>query len=114
MNCRFTFHAWKRIIPTRDVVLTEHQAELIARLVTSGRYQNASEVISEDRRMVERQESQNEIRPKAMREAAEAGITDIAAGRFRTFEGAEALEVHLCFLSQESLSALPPDADAGQ
>jgi len=30
-------------MPTRNVVLTEHQADLIETLVESGRYQNASE-----------------------------------------------------------------------
>ncbi|EQD34584.1 transcriptional regulators (CopG/Arc/MetJ DNA-binding domain), partial [mine drainage metagenome] len=31
-------------MPTRNVVLTDHQAELVERLVREGRYQNASEV----------------------------------------------------------------------
>src|SRR5659263_617088 len=32
-------------MPTRNVVLTEHQAALVEDLVASGRYQNASEVL---------------------------------------------------------------------
>jgi len=32
-------------MPTRNVVLTDHQAMMIEELVTSGRYQNASEVL---------------------------------------------------------------------
>ena len=32
-------------MPTRNVVLTDHQADLVERLVASGRYQNASEVV---------------------------------------------------------------------
>jgi antitoxin ParD1/3/4 len=32
-------------MPTRNVVLTERQEELIEALVKSGRYQNASEVL---------------------------------------------------------------------
>ncbi len=32
-------------MPTRNVVLTDKQAELIEQLVDSGRYQNASEVL---------------------------------------------------------------------
>lgn len=31
-------------MPTRNVVLTDHQADLFERLVASGRYQNASEL----------------------------------------------------------------------
>ena len=76
-------------MPTRNVVLTDHQAGLVARLVASGRYQNASEVMREGLRLVERQESEDEIRLEAMRKAADAGIADIAAGRFRTFNTAD-------------------------
>ena len=34
-------------MPTRNVVLTDHQAHFVEQLVTSGRYQNASEVLRE-------------------------------------------------------------------
>ena len=44
-------------MPTRNVVLTEHQAALIERLVASGRYQNASEVLRQGLRLVEREEA---------------------------------------------------------
>ena len=40
-------------MPTRNVVLTEHQAALVERLVSVGRYQNASEVLREGLRLVE-------------------------------------------------------------
>ena len=73
-------------MPTRNVVLSDHQATLVARLVASGRYQNSSEVMREGLRLVERQETEEGIRLKAMREAADAGVADIAAGRFRAFD----------------------------
>ena len=91
-------------MPTRNVVLTEHQATLVARLVASGRYQNASEVLREGLRLVERQESEDEIRLKAMREAAETGLADITAGRFLTFDTADALGVHLSALSADEIA----------
>ena len=34
-------------MPTRNVVITDRQATMIVRLVKSGRYQNASEVLRE-------------------------------------------------------------------
>ena len=40
-------------MPTRNVVLTDHQASLVEHLVESGRYQNASEVLREGLRLVE-------------------------------------------------------------
>lgn len=92
-------------MPTRNVVLSDHQAALVASLVASGRYQNASEVLREGLRLVERRETEDEIRLRAMREAANAGIADIAAGRFRAFDAAEAL--------RENLSALTADALGG-
>ncbi len=43
-------------MPTRNVVLTEHQSALIDRLVAEGRYQNASEAMREGLRLVEERE----------------------------------------------------------
>ncbi len=40
-------------MPTRNAVLTDHHEEVIDRLVKSGRYQNASEVMREALRMIE-------------------------------------------------------------
>ena len=72
-------------MPTRNVVLTEYQVELMERLVSSGRYQNASEVLREGLRLVENQEEEAKARLKALREAAREGIADVEAGRYRTF-----------------------------
>ena len=91
-------------MPTRNVVLTEYQSELVARLVASGRYQNASEVMREGLRLVERQASEEKIRLKAMREAAAVGIADISAARYRTFDTADTLRDHLSALASEALS----------
>lgn len=46
-------------MPTRNVVLTDHQSALIDRLVASGRFQNASEVLREGLRRVEDHEAAN-------------------------------------------------------
>ena len=43
-------------MPTRNVVLTDHQSELIDRLVASGRYQNASEAMRAGLRLLEDEE----------------------------------------------------------
>lgn len=44
-------------MPTRNVVLTEHQEAFIGELVRCGRYKNASEVLREGLRVMERRES---------------------------------------------------------
>ncbi|ABM20054.1 putative transcriptional regulator, CopG/Arc/MetJ family [Marinobacter nauticus VT8] len=38
---------------TRNIVLTDHQSQVVDHLVASGRYQNASEVLRAGLRMVE-------------------------------------------------------------
>ena len=43
-------------MPTRNVVLSEHQQQLVETLVQSGRYQNASEVLREGLRLIEARE----------------------------------------------------------
>jgi antitoxin ParD1/3/4 len=79
-------------MPTRNVVLTDHQSRLIDELVTSGRYQNASEVLREGVRLVERQAAENEARLKRLRGAAQVGIDDIQRGDFDQFDSFDALE----------------------
>jgi putative addiction module CopG family antidote len=55
-------------MPTRNVVLTERQEELIETLVKSGRYQNASEVLCDGLRLVEQSEAEHEGKLKALRQ----------------------------------------------
>lgn len=82
-------------MPTRNVVLTDHQAALVEQLVLSGRYQNASEVLREGLRMVEQRDAEDTYRLEALRRAAHDGIADIDAGRFKTFETKQGLREHL-------------------
>ncbi len=91
-------------MPTRNIVLSAHQAELIARLVASGRYQNASEVLREGLRLIESREAEEQARIEALRDAARVGIADVQAGRFRTFETPDALEQHLASVVDEAVS----------
>jgi antitoxin ParD1/3/4 len=91
-------------MPTRNVVLTDYQADLVERLVSSGRYQNASEVLREGLRLVEDKETESKARIKALRDAARVGIADIEAGRYRTFDSPEELDHHLAALRDEVLS----------
>ena len=91
-------------MPTRNVVLTEHQAELVERLVASGRYQNASEVLREGLRLIEGREAQDKARLSALRDAARVGTADIEAGRFRSFEPPAALGRHLTGMVDEAVA----------
>lgn len=82
-------------MPTRNVVLTDHQAALVEQLVQSGRYQNASEVLREGLRMVEQRDTEDAYRLAALRKATQEGIADIDAGRFKTFESKQGLRDHM-------------------
>ncbi len=88
-------------MPTRNVVLTDHQATFVEQLVASGRYQNASEVLREGLRMIERRESEESARLAALRKAARIGIADIEAGRVRAFDAPDALDRHLSTLARK-------------
>lgn len=69
-------------MPTRNVVLSEHQSALVEALVESGRYQNASEVLRDGLRLIEQRERADAAKLHALREAANRGWEDIAAGRY--------------------------------
>jgi antitoxin ParD1/3/4 len=90
-------------MPTRNVVVTDHQAKLIEKLVSSGRYQNASEVLRDGLRMVEARDAEEDAKLKALREAIQVGIDDIEAGRYHTFKTSQALRQHLKELADEAI-----------
>lgn len=92
-------------MPTRNVVLTDHQASLVEYLVASGRYQNASEVLREGLRLVEQRDAEDAYRLEALRSAVQVGIEDIAAGKFKTFEGKESLRAHLKSITDKAIAA---------
>ncbi|MGH8965117.1 MAG: type II toxin-antitoxin system ParD family antitoxin [Actinomycetes bacterium] len=67
---------------TRNVVLSQHQHELVDALVKSGRYLNASEVLREGLRLLEREEAEEAVKLAVLRQAADQGWSDLALGRF--------------------------------
>jgi antitoxin ParD1/3/4 len=69
-------------MPTRNVVLSTRQHELVDSLVQSGRYQNASEVLREGLRLMEERERLEQAKLKALKLAARAGWADVSAGRY--------------------------------
>lgn len=91
-------------MPTRNVVLTDHQADLVEQLVKSGRYQYASEVLREWLRLVENREAEEASRLEALRSAVNIGVDDIKAGRFKTFGSTGALRIHVKSLTAKVIS----------
>ena len=72
----------RRSSVTRNVVLSQFQYEFVESLVGSGRYQNASEVLREGLRLLERQEMEDAVKLAALRHFAEQGWSDLASGSF--------------------------------
>lgn len=93
-------------MPTRNIVLTHHQATFVENLVSSGRYQNASEVLRDGLRLIEQRESEHASRLEALRSAVNVGIADIEAGHFKTFETSEALRGHLKSVVDKAITDL--------
>jgi antitoxin ParD1/3/4 len=91
-------------VPTRNVVLTERQANLIETLVESGRYQNASEVLRDGLRLVEQREAEDASKLKALRSAARVGVGALDRGEFKEFEDFEELRAYLNDLSEKVIS----------
>lgn len=94
-------------MPTRNVVLTDPQADLIERLVSFGRFQNARKVLREGLQLIESRESEDAARLESLRSAVQAGIHDVSAGRVRGFDTSEALAHHLDALATESIPPKP-------
>jgi len=67
-------------MPTRNVVLTDQQVELVEMLVHSGRYQNASEVLRDGLRLLQRRELEETAKLEAIRGALDDAEAAVAAG----------------------------------
>lgn len=90
-------------MPTRNVVLTAHQEQLINNLVKSGRYQNASEVMREGLRLLEQRVAEDAAKIEAVRQATAIGIADLQQGRFSQVRE-ENLQHYLDELGREAIA----------
>ena len=90
-------------MPTRNVVLTNHQAQMIESLIQSGRYQNASEVLRDGLRLVERREADDAAKLEVLRAAVKLGTDSLDRGEFKEFADGTALSEYLETLAAEVL-----------
>lgn len=89
---------------TRNVVLTEHQDKLIAALVKSGQYQNASEVIREGIRLVESRRRTEKKYENWLAAEAKKGIESFGRGEYQSFNDAEEMIAYLDTYLDEKLA----------
>jgi antitoxin ParD1/3/4 len=100
-----THKSWGIAMPTRNVLLTEHEAALVESLVACGRYQNASEVLREGLRLIEMRESEDSLRLQALQIAVQVGLADSAAGKYTRFDSPESLKSHLKSLAAKAIAS---------
>jgi antitoxin ParD1/3/4 len=79
------------IMPT-SVALTPHFEKFTQQLISSGQYNNVSEVVREGLRMVEEREKIKKLKLKRLKEAIKLGEDDIRAGRYVTINSPDELE----------------------
>lgn len=76
-------------MPTRNISLTEHFDTFVERSVTSGRYLNASEVVREGLRLLEKKAREEKAKLERLRDATAAGFEAIGKGQFRDVRGSQ-------------------------
>lgn len=89
-------------MPT-SVALTPHFESLTQRLVSSGKYNNVSEIVRDGLRLLESREQEEAAKLKALREAAKIGFTDIQRGNFVSLDNRQDIET---FVRQAAVRAV--------
>jgi antitoxin ParD1/3/4 len=79
-------------MPIRNVVLTEQQEIFVGKLVETGRYQNASEVLRDGLRLLEDRVQRREAELEGIKAGVIAGFDQVERGEFAEGSGAEAIE----------------------
>ena len=67
-------------MPTRNVNLTDEQDRFVGEALAAGRYQNASELVREGLRLLERREQEDDARLERLRSAVGEGDAALARG----------------------------------
>ena len=82
-------------MPTRNVMLTEHQTAFVEEMVSAGRYQNASEVLRDGLRLVEERQRQYQASLDAIRAKLAVAAHHLERGECATIADEEQLESYL-------------------
>jgi antitoxin ParD1/3/4 len=91
-------------MPTKNVNLTDHYSDLIDRLVASGRYKNASEVVRAGLRLLEQSTAEDKQRLAILRDLAAEGFDQLDQGGGIELTGRRNLSAHIAKLGRQSVS----------
>lgn len=89
-------------MPTRNINLTDHFDHFIETEVGSGRYGNASEVVREGLRLMERRKQEDRAKLKWLRGAVKEGLDEIDRGEGLEFRSMDELDGHIDQLGNEA------------
>jgi antitoxin ParD1/3/4 len=93
-------------MPTHNVELSEQQEALIANLVESGEFRDASDVMLEGLRMVEESRKLDADKEDEICKAIQAGVDDLDQGRFVTLSERNETASHIRSLAHRAASGL--------
>ena len=93
-------------MPTRNINLTEHLDRFLDTRISSGRYGNASEVVREGLRLLERREQEEQARLAWLRGAVKEGLDQLDRGEGVRFRSVDKLERHIDRLGDEASADL--------
>ena len=93
-------------MPTRNINLTDHLDRFIEAEVGSGRYGNASEVVRDGLRLIERRKQEDRAKLKWLRGAVKEGLDQIDRGEGLELHSIDELERHIDQLGKEAAAKL--------
>jgi antitoxin ParD1/3/4 len=88
-------------MPTRNINLTAHLDTFIQEQVDSGRYGNASEVVRDALRLIERRTREDEARQQWLREATRKGLDQLESGEYFEFASIEEVDAFVDQIAEE-------------
>src|SRR5579884_1415617 len=94
-------------MPTRTIKLTDQFDRFIDAEVKSGRYCDASEVVRESLRLMQRCSKEERAKLQWLRGAVKDGLDQIERGEGLEFDTVRELEQHIDRLSKEAAEAPP-------
>ena len=89
-------------MPTRNINLTDHLDRFVEAEVGSGRYGNASEVVREGLRLMERRKQEEQAKLKWLRGAVRHGLDEIDRGEGVEFASLDRLEILVDQIGEEA------------
>lgn len=93
-------------MPTRNINLTDHLDRFVEAEVGSGRYGNASEVVREGLRLMERRKQEEKAKLRWLRGAVRQGLDEIDSGQGVEFGSMNRLEEMVDQIAKDTSAAV--------